>query len=125
MSFIFFPPTYHVFFCCLKGEGGEVLSSGSLNMLVPPQSYEYKHTSYLNRVIFRSSAASISIKTKHLENQPAPTASTFSPHSHFLPTTLCSLIHSTIYVLWKLYPCCSTPGRCGQYGNALSSQLLV
>ena len=110
----FFFPLYHVFFCCLKGEGGEILSSGSSNMLIPPQSYEYKHTSYLNTVIFWSSAASISTKTEHLENQSALTASTFSPHSHFLPTALCSLIHSTIYMLWKLYPSCSTPGRCGQ-----------
>ena len=49
-----------------------------LKYAVSPQSYEYKHTSYLNTVIFLSSAASISIKTK----QPTSTASTLSPHSH-------------------------------------------
>lgn len=108
MSFIFSP--LHIFFCCLKGEGGEILASGSLNMLVSPQSYEYKHTPYLNTVIFPSSAVSISIKRPnnlHLLLLRSPHTLTL------LPTAVCPLIHSTIYVLRS-----STPGALLQAGMA-------
>lgn len=112
--------TSHFFLQFLRGGGGgEIPFSGPLNVLVSPQSQEYKHTSYLNTVISISFAKSIRIKTKCLENLTCGFCFHFLPTLSFLfprpsasaaraPWDHPSLLIMTLVLLSRCHPFVST-----------------